>query len=254
MTDDDRLIEVQGTAEHGAFTRQQMDQMVDLAAAGIRQLFAIQRTAIEAPRSGVTRLLIATTNRGKQDEFRRLLADLARGPGRAPGDVGLDLEVDEPHETYAENAIAKADAYARASGLVSLADDSGIEIAALDWGPGVRSARWGGGRNAERVLEALGDEPRPACAHGLRAGRGRPRAARPGVEVFTGVVEGSVATGTRGTGGFGYDPIFELPSRPDHRGAGRSRRRTASATVDARWLRRCRACGSCSSSAARSVE
>ncbi len=51
MTDDDRLIEVQGTAEHGAFTRQQMDQMVDLAAAGIRQLFAIQRTAIEAPRS-----------------------------------------------------------------------------------------------------------------------------------------------------------------------------------------------------------
>ena len=49
MTDDDRLIEVQGTAEHGAFTRQQMDQMVDLAAAGIRQLFTIQRTAIEAP-------------------------------------------------------------------------------------------------------------------------------------------------------------------------------------------------------------
>ena len=49
MTDDDRLIEVQGTAEHGAFTRQQMDQMVDLAAAGIRQLFALQRTAIEAP-------------------------------------------------------------------------------------------------------------------------------------------------------------------------------------------------------------
>ena len=49
MTDDDRLIEVQGTAEHGAFSRQQLDQMVDLAAAGIRQLFALQRTAIEAP-------------------------------------------------------------------------------------------------------------------------------------------------------------------------------------------------------------
>ncbi|MEO6579296.1 MAG: ribonuclease PH, partial [Candidatus Limnocylindria bacterium] len=49
MTDDDRLIEVQGTAEHGAFTRQQMDQMVDLAAAGIRQLFTMQSTAIEAP-------------------------------------------------------------------------------------------------------------------------------------------------------------------------------------------------------------
>jgi len=49
MTDDDRLIEVQGTAEHGAFTRQQMDQMIDLAAAGIRQLFVLQRASIEAP-------------------------------------------------------------------------------------------------------------------------------------------------------------------------------------------------------------
>ena len=96
------------------------------------------------PAHRVTRLLIATTNRGKQDEFRRLLAEL-EADLVAPGDVGLDLEVDEPHETYAENAAAKADAYARASGLVSLADDSGIEVAALDWGPGVRSARWGGG-------------------------------------------------------------------------------------------------------------
>lgn len=159
----------------------------------------------------MTRLLIATTNRGKQDEFRRLLADL-HADLVVPGDVGLNLEVDEPHETYAENAVAKADAYARASSLVSLADDSGIEIAALDWGPGVRSARWGGGRNAERVLEALGDEPdrraRMVCALAVAV----PAQPDPGVEVFIGVVEGSVATGTRGTGGFGYDPIFELPS------------------------------------------
>ena len=55
MTDDDRLIEVQGTAEHGAFTRQQMDQMVDLAAAGIRQLFTIQRDGDRSPAGGVTR-------------------------------------------------------------------------------------------------------------------------------------------------------------------------------------------------------
>jgi XTP/dITP diphosphohydrolase len=159
----------------------------------------------------VTRLLIATTNRGTQDEFRRLLAELDADLV-TPGDVGLDLEVDEPHQTYAENAMAKADAYARASGLVSLADDSGIEIAALDWGPGVRSARWGGGRNAERVLEALGDAPdrraRMVCALAVAV----PVQPDPGVEVFTGVIEGSVATGMRGTGGFGYDPIFELPS------------------------------------------
>ena len=99
-----------------------------------------------------------------------------------------------------------------ASGVVSVADDSGIEIAALDWGPGVRSARWGGGRNAERVLEALGPEPdrraRMVCAIAV----GVPGEPGPVVEVFTGVVEGSVAHGMRGDHGFGYDPIFELPS------------------------------------------
>jgi XTP/dITP diphosphohydrolase len=159
----------------------------------------------------VSRLLIATTNRGKQDEFRRLLAVLDADLV-VPQDLGLDLDVPERHETYAENAADKAAAFASASGLISLADDSGIEIAALDWGPGVRSARWGGGRNAERVLEALhpGDDRRArmVCAVAVAA----PSAASaPEVEIFTGVVEGRIADGRRGEGGFGYDPIFELP-------------------------------------------
>lgn len=161
-------------------------------------------------------LLIATTNRGKQGEFRRLLTDL-EAELVTPDQVGLDLDVEEPHDTYAENAAVKADAFARASGLVSLADDSGIEIAALGWGPGVRSARWGGGRNAERVLEALDDaslgpdpdrRARMVCALAVAV----PGDPDPVVEVFTGVVEGRVATELRGVGGFGYDPIFELPS------------------------------------------
>lgn len=160
----------------------------------------------------MTRLLVATTNPGKQVEFRRLLAHL---PAEivTPDEVGAELEVPEPHHTYAENAAAKADAYARVSGLLTVADDSGIEIAALDWGPGVRSARWGGGRNADRVLEALGDEPdrraRMVCALAVANPRG---ADGPAIEVFTGVVEGTVALAKRGAGGFGYDPIFLLPS------------------------------------------
>lgn len=160
----------------------------------------------------MTRLLVATTNPGKQVEFRRLLAHL---PAEVvtPDEVGAELEVPEPHHTYAENAAAKADAYARVSGLLTVADDSGIEIAALDWGPGVRSARWGGGRNADRVLEALGDEPdrraRMVCALAVANPRG---ADGPAIEVFTGVVEGTVALAKRGAGGFGYDPIFLLPS------------------------------------------
>jgi XTP/dITP diphosphohydrolase len=159
----------------------------------------------------VSRLLIATTNPGKQREFRRLLAELD-AQVLTPDELGIDLDVDEPHETYAENAAVKADAFARASGLLSLADDSGIEIAALDWGPGVRSARWGGGRNAERVLEALGSaadrRARMVCAVAIA----RPGEPDPSVEIFTGIVEGRVASEMRGEGGFGYDPIFELPS------------------------------------------
>jgi len=159
----------------------------------------------------VTRLLVATTNAGKQREFRRLLAHL---PAEivTPDEIGLALEVPEPHETYEANAIAKADAYARASGLLSLADDSGIEVAALGWGPGVRSARWGQGRNADRLLEAVGDavdrRARMVCVLAV-AWPGTPD---PGIEAFTGVVDGSIARDLRGSGGFGYDPIFLLPS------------------------------------------
>ena len=156
------------------------------------------------------RLLVATTNLGKQREFRRLLSSL---PAEivTPDGIGLDLDVDEPHETYAENASAKAEAFALASGLVSLADDSGIEVAALDWGPGVRSARWAGekGREADRVLEALeGSADRRArmvCA--LAIATPRPDG-EPSVETFTGVVEGTIAPARRGSGGFGYDPVF----------------------------------------------
>jgi len=157
----------------------------------------------------VTHLLVATTNAGKQREFRRLLAHL---PAEVvtPDDIGLELEVDEPYDTYAENATAKADAFARASGLLTLADDSGIEVAALGWGPGVHSARWvAGGNNAERLLEALGDaedrRARMVCALALAIPGGSP------IEIFSDEVIGEVAREPRGDGGFGYDPIFLLP-------------------------------------------
>lgn len=155
------------------------------------------------------RLLVATTNPGKQAEFRRLLAPLD-AEVVVPEALGLDLEVDEPHDTYAENATTKALAYARSTGLPSLADDSGIEVAALDWGPGVRSARWGGPDKAASLLAAMtgaGDRrARMVCALAV---------AMPGdddPEVFTGVVEGVVADAPHGEGGFGYDPIFLLPT------------------------------------------
>jgi len=158
------------------------------------------------------RLLVATTNVGKQREFRRLLAQL---PAELvmPEDIGLELEVPEPHATYAENAAAKAVAYCRASGLLAVADDSGIEVAALDWGPGVRSARWGSGsgNQADQLIEKLRDvgdrRARMECALAV-ATPGEPG---PAVEIFEGTVEGSIALERRGRGGFGYDPIFLVP-------------------------------------------
>ena len=158
------------------------------------------------------RLLVATTNAGKQAEFRRLLAGL---PAEivVPQDIGLALEVEEPFETYEENAAAKATAFCRASGLVTLSDDSGIEVAGLGWGPGVRSARWGSGEvtPAERLVGALspGDDRRArmVCALAVAIPGGDP----PRVEIFTGTVEGSIAVEPRGAGGFGYDPVFLLP-------------------------------------------
>ncbi len=181
----------------------------------------------------MTRLLVATTNRGKQAELRRLLGEL---PAEVvtPDAIGLDLEVAEPYDTYAENAAAKAAAFARASGLISVADDSGIEVAALDWGPGVHSARWAGekGREADRMLDALtGTEDRRArmvCALAVAVPQG---SAEPRIELFGGLLEGSIADERRGSGGFGYDPVFlvdgdrttaELPEeekdRISHRG------------------------------------
>ena len=131
-----------------------------------------------------------------------------------PDEIGLEMEVEEPYETYAESATAKAVAYCLASGLLTVADDSGIEVAALGWGPGVRSARWGTGdaSQAEQVVAAVGDNEdrraRMVCALALAA----PGEPDPAVEVFTGVVEGSVASEPRGERGFGYDPVFLLPT------------------------------------------
>ena len=161
------------------------------------------------------RLLLATTNPGKQREFRRLLATL---PAEVvtPDEIGLSLDVEEPFETYAENATAKADAFARASGLLTVADDSGLEVAALGGGPGVRTGRWGkrDGADADRMVQAVAGAPDRAARMVCALAIGVPAAdgTAPRVELFGGVIEGSIAHQRRGSGGFGYDPVFELPS------------------------------------------
>ena len=147
-------------------------------------------------------------------ELRRLLAG-APVEAVAPADLGLTLDVDETGATYAENAALKARAFAAASGLPALADDSGIEVDALGGGPGPRSARYGGpglddaGRAALMLRELAG------VPDGQRGARYRAvvAIARPDgrLDSFDGVWEGSIGREPRGSGGFGYDPIFRLP-------------------------------------------
>jgi XTP/dITP diphosphohydrolase len=216
------------------------------------------------------RLVLATNNPGKVRELRRLL----EGAGfdiATPAELGIALDVDETGTTYAENALLKARAFANASGLLALADDSGIEVDALDGRPGVYSARYGGpalddeGRTALLLHElegiprekrtaryraivalawpALTPNPSPTAeGEGSRDAQSRSSVAAadaarsgfandvayaradsplpafeesgtgegPGVRelVFEGVQEGTIAHAPRGSGGFGYDPVF----------------------------------------------
>ncbi len=162
------------------------------------------------------RLLIATNNPAKVKEFRELL-DGCGWELVTPADLGLDLRVVESGQTYAENATMKAEAYARASGLPTLADDSGLEVDALDGRPGVHSARYAGQdrTDEERVqtllkeLEGVPDRRRGARFRAVIA------IAKPegDIELVEGTVDGRIGHEPRGENGFGYDPVFLLPDR-----------------------------------------
>ncbi|MBI2872677.1 MAG: XTP/dITP diphosphatase [Chloroflexi bacterium] len=165
---------------------------------------------------GRPRLLIATTNPGKVAEYRLLLGELPYVLV-TPAEVGVKLEVEERGATFEENAVAKALTFAQASGLLTLADDSGLEVDALGGAPGVRSARYAGpgatdGDRVQALLEALEGVPqerrtaRFRCVIALAWPDGR-------VETCEGKVEGMVALEPAGENGFGYDPIFYLPER-----------------------------------------
>jgi XTP/dITP diphosphohydrolase len=160
------------------------------------------------------KLLLATNNRGKVAEIKALLNGLGIQL-LTPAGLGLQLEVAEDGATYAENASKKASVFARLSGLVSLADDSGLEVDALDGKPGLHSHRFApqpGATDADRrrfLLARLSRRPRPWTARF----RATVAIALPSGEVrlATGECEGEIIPEERGSGGFGYDPIFLLP-------------------------------------------
>ena len=158
--------------------------------------------------------MLATGNAGKLAEYRRLLA-LAPVELVSPGDAGLaGLDVDEDGATFLANAQKKAHEYAAASGLPSLADDSGLTVEALGGRPGVQSARFGGAdlSDAERnqvLLERMEGHPDRGAAYICVICLVRPGG--PASKIFMGRCEGRIARHPSGSGGFGYDPIFLMP-------------------------------------------
>ncbi len=162
----------------------------------------------------MNKLLIATNNKGKVKELQELLKDTGIELV-TPADINLILEVEEDGRNYAENASKKAIAFATSSGLVSLADDSGLEVEALGGAPGLYSARYSpkpGANDSDRrafLLQNLKDKPRPWKAHfhatiTIAKTSGE-------VEIVEGNCFGEIIPEERGTGGFGYDPIFYIP-------------------------------------------
>ena len=166
----------------------------------------------------MTRFIVATNNLGKIDELYAIFGNL-RVELLRPVDIGLNLEVQETGQTYADNAKLKAQAVAEASGFISIGDDSGLEVEALGGAPGLYSARYAGKGASDaarraKLLEALRSFPAPrsarfrcALAVAVPAAPGR----QPGqLRVFEGSCEGEIIFEERGHNGFGYDPIFYL--------------------------------------------
>jgi len=235
-TDAGRYVELQGTAEGRAFSREDLDGLLDLAKIGLGQLFEAQAAAIATVQAvtSAPRILVATRSRHKLGELRDLLRP-RRATLVALDDLGIAEEAEETGATFAANAALKARFYARLSGLSTLADDSGLEVDALGGSPGVRTRRYAGEdatdeQNNAKLLAALAALPpeergaRYRCVLALALpGRAGPRGGLP-VVLARGTFSGRIAVAPRGANGFGYDPIFEPASEPP---GGRDRRRVA---------------------------
>ena len=217
MNEAGAFIELQGTGEGRAFSRDELNELIALGEKGVRTLHALQRealgkrAAVIAPRRT---LVIASNNAHKIREISDMLDDSLRVISMR--EAGFDGEIDESGETFEENARFKAQAVARATGYCALGDDSGLSVDALGGAPGVRSARFAGAHgddaaNNALLMEKLRDVPAQdrtaqfVCAMALALPNGETHAVQ-------GSCPGVITFAPRGEGGFGYDPYFEYVS------------------------------------------
>ncbi|MDO4547665.1 MAG: ribonuclease PH [Clostridia bacterium] len=206
-----RFSQVQSSGEEATFSREELSGLLNLAEKGVAELMEEQLRVLGDARRVIgmkPRLVLASSNFGKLREMKLLLGDAFDVVSMK--ELGIDADVEETGETFEENALIKARALCEMSGLAAVADDSGLEVDALGGRPGVHSARYSGvhgddeanNRLLLKELDGAGDRSaRYVCAMAL---------VRPGREsvVVRGTCEGEILTEYRGTGGFGYDPLF----------------------------------------------
>ena len=211
MNERGEMIELQGTGEGRAFSREELDRLMAYAEKGIRELMEAQREALGNRAGLMCRkpvLLAATGNAHKLKELQHIIQDYYDILPMSA--AGFTEEIEENGDTFAANAVIKAEAVCGATGLPALADDSGLMVNALGGEPGVYSARYAGEHgndeaNNDKLLARMeGVEDRSAnfcCALALKI---------PGREpvVAEGKCPGVILHERRGTGGFGYDPLF----------------------------------------------
>lgn len=160
------------------------------------------------------KLLLATNNSGKVREYKKLLKD-AGYELVTPAELGISADIEETGNSLAENATIKASAMAEASGILTLADDSGLFVDALNGAPGVHSARYAGENATDEqrmayLLKKLTDVPqskrtaRFRCVIAITKADGK-------TELAEGECAGVITSEPTGKGGFGYDPVFYLP-------------------------------------------
>ena len=211
MNEKGEFIELQGTGEGRAFSGSELDALMSHGRKGISELMAAQREALGERIAQIAPkplLLAATGNEHKLKELQEMFRDYYT---LAPmSDAGFYGPIDENASTFAGNAAIKAEAVCEATGLPAIADDSGLEVYALDGEPGVHSARYAGEHgndeaNNDLLLSRMeGRKDRSAafrCALALKI---------PGREtlIAEGKCPGTILYERRGTGGFGYDPLF----------------------------------------------
>lgn len=206
--------------EHEIHHRGQMYTTLGMLNVAVPSLFSLTEKSVRdagaRPNAEPVKLLLASQNLGKLGEMRQLVAGLPYVVA-GPRDVGVFDAPEETGRTFRENAALKALHYSRLTGLLTVADDSGLSVDALGGGPGLFSSRFGGeglddAAQRRLLLEKLeGVEPSKRGARFTSA----VAVARGGKLVFDveRSVEGCIATESRGSGGFGYDPVFLLPER-----------------------------------------